>query len=192
MTIETTQHSSLEDKLAPDNLREQIKRVIEALLFSSDAPLSLDDFCKATEDICPLHPTIIKSIVEDLRHDYTNGGFAFQIDELAHGYLLRTQKMYAPYIIKFFNDKRPLPLSKAATEVLAIVAYRQPVMRVEIDRLRGVDSSGTLQILVERELVTSTGKLDLPGRPKVYSTTENFLSYYGLKTFKDLPDFETL
>ena len=108
------------------------------------------------------------------------------MEEIAQGYVLRTHEDYGHYIKILHQQKRQDKLSPAATEVLAIVAYKQPVTRPQIDAIRGVDSSGTLMQLLERQLIEHQGKLDAPGRPSLYGTTKEFLKHFGFKDIESL------
>ena len=168
------------------NLRQHLKRVIEALLFASPDPLSLIKIREVTDTILPLRPSNLRQILEELKQEYLFQKRAFQLEEIAQGYVLRTYEEYAPYLDLLHRQKRGEKLSPASTEVLAIIAYRQPITRPKIDAIRGVDSSGTLMQLLERQLVESVGKLDAPGRPTLYGTTKEFLKHYGLKDISEL------
>ena len=108
------------------------------------------------------------------------------LDEVAGGWLFRTSVQFAPFV-RELTAGRPVRLSRAQVETLAIVAYRQPITRPEIDDIRGVDSGATLKLLLERDLVRILGKKDEPGRPILYGTTTQFLEFFGLKSLKDLP-----
>jgi segregation and condensation protein B len=108
------------------------------------------------------------------------------LDEVAGGWLFRTNVQYAPFVRELANE-RPVRLTRAQVETLAIIAYRQPITRPEIDDIRGVDSGATLKLLLERDLVRILGKKDEPGRPLLYGTTTAFLELFGLKSLKDLP-----
>jgi segregation and condensation protein B len=167
-------------------MQQAIKKVIEALLFTSSDPLPLAKIREITDTLCPLSPRQLRQIIDSLRQDYISHQRAFKLEEIAQGYVLRTHEEYAPYLELLFRQKRGEKLSPAATEVLAIIAYRQPITRPKIDAIRGVDSSGTLAQLLERDLVEPLGKLEAPGRPTLYGTTKEFLKHYGLK---DLTNF---
>lgn len=168
-------------------MSQAIKKVIEALLFTSSDPLTLVKIREITDTLCPLPPKQLRQIIDSLRQDYIAHQRAFKLEEIAQGYVLRTHEEYAPYLELLYRQKRGEKLSPASTEVLAIIAYRQPITRPKIDAIRGVDSSGTLAQLLERDLVEPLGKLEAPGRPTLYGTTKEFLKHYGLKdltTFK--------
>jgi segregation and condensation protein B len=123
-------------------------------------------------------------VLADLKQIYASRGIV--LDELAGGWLFRTSVQYAPFVRELASE-RPVRLTRAQVETLAIAAYRQPITRPEIDDIRGVDSGATLKLLLERDLVRILGKKDEPGRPLLYGTTTAFLELFGLKSLKDLP-----
>lgn len=168
-------------------LRGQIKRIIEALLFSSNVPIPFAKLREVTDSLHPLRPKILREILFELEHDYIAQQRAFRLEEIAQGFLLRTCEEYAPYIDLLLRNKRTEKLSHAAAEVLAIIAYKQPATRPQIDAIRGVDSSGTVQNLLERQLIEPVGKSDAPGRPTLYGITKEFLLHFGLNNIEDLP-----
>lgn len=167
-------------------LQQHVKRVIEALLFSCSEPLPLVKIREIIQPSCPLRPRQLRQLIEELKQDYISQQRSFKLEEIAEGYVLRTHEVYAPYIELLHRQKRSEKLSSAATEVLAIIAYRQPITRPQIDAIRGVDSSGTLMQLIERQLIESAGKLEAPGRPTLYATTKEFLKHFGLKDLQEL------
>lgn len=167
-------------------LQHHIKRVIEALLFASPDPLPLPKIREVTDTILPVRPRQLRQILEELKQEYLMQQRAFKLEEIAQGYVLRTHEEYAPYLDILHRQKRGEKLSHASTEVLAIIAYRQPITRPQIDAIRGVDSSGTVMQLLERQLIESIGKLEAPGRPTLYGTTREFLKHFGLKDLSEL------
>lgn len=167
-------------------LRQHLKRVIEALLFASPDPLPLAKMREVTDTILPLRPRQLREILGELKQDYLAQQRAFKLEEIAQGYVLRTYEEYAPYLDLLHRQRRGEKLSYASTEVLAIIAYRQPITRPQIDAIRGVDSSGTIMQLLERQLIESVGKLEAPGRPTLYSTTKEFLKHFGLRDLNEL------
>ena len=171
-----------------EQLKSHLKRVVEALLFASPDPLPLAKIREVTDTILPLRPRQLRAILDELTQDYLSQQRAFKIDEIAQGYVLRTYEEYAPYLDLLYKNKRWDKLSPASTEVLAIIAYRQPITRPQIDAIRGVDSSGSLAQLIERQLVESMGKLEAPGRPTLYGTTKEFLKHFGLKDLSELQE----
>jgi segregation and condensation protein B len=167
-------------------MQQTVKKVIEALLFTSPEPLSLIKIREITDTLYPLRPKQLKQIIETLKEEYISHQRAFKLEEIAQGYVLRTHEEYAPYLDILHRQKRAEKISYAATEVLAIIAYRQPITRPQIDAIRGVDSSGTIAQLIERQLIEPVGKLEAPGRPSLYGTTKEFLKHYGLKDISEL------
>lgn len=196
INLESPQESSLdssEDNLETDGwsqieqqLQQHLKRVVEALLFASPDPLPLAKIREVTDTILQLRPRQLRQILDELKQEYLTQQRAFKLEEIAQGYVLRTHEEYAPYLDLLHRQKRGEKLSHASTEVLAIVAYRQPITRPQIDAIRGVDSSGTLMQLLERQLIEPVGKLEAPGRPTLYGTTKEFLKHFGLKDLSEL------
>lgn len=167
--------------------KNQVKKVIEALLFASNEPLSFQRLREIIETKLPLKPKLLRDALEDLREDYIDQQRAFLLEENSLGFILKTREEYSGYVEQLFRNKRGGKLSQAAIEVMAIIAYKQPITKPQIDAIRGVDCSGTMQNLLERELVQHVGKLDAPGRPTLFGTTTHFLSHFGLKSLDELP-----
>ncbi|NUP05078.1 MAG: SMC-Scp complex subunit ScpB [Polyangiaceae bacterium] len=163
-----------------DVVREHLRGVVEALLFASDKPMTIGELCKTAK----AERKMMKSVVEELSAFYKNRGF--RLDEIAGGYAFRTSPAYSPFV-RELTGKKPVKMSRAQIETLAIVAYRQPITRPEIDDVRGVDSGAVLKALLDRDLVRILGKRDEPGRPIIYGTTPEFLKFFGLKSLSDLP-----
>ena len=157
-------------------------RIVEALLFVSDDPLTTQRIA----DILGCEKRDATRFVRALTDKYDANGRAVSIREVAGGYQLRTKEDLAPWIRKFLAA-RPVRLSRAALEVLAVVAYRQPLTRQEIESIRGVDCSAVLQSLLERKLVKMMGRKDVPGRPIIYGTTRQFMEHFNLSSLTDLP-----
>jgi segregation and condensation protein B len=134
---------------------------------------------------------VVQGAIEALRESYMDRGSGLEIMEVAGGYQMRSVRRAAPYITRALGV-RPVRLSKAAVETLAIVAYRQPVARQEIEELRGVDCGGVLRSLVTRGLVKLAGRKDTPGRPLLYGTGQDFLQFFGLTDLSDLPTLRDL
>jgi segregation and condensation protein B len=183
-----TQELNLLDEVfqVDSHIVHHVKRVVEALLFSSSEPLPLQKIREITDSISALKPRDLRKIIEELQQEYISQQHAFQIEEIAQGYVLRTHEEYAPYIDMLNRQKRGEKLSYASTEVLAIIAYRQPITRSQIDAIRGVDSSGTVAQLLERNLIEPVGKMETAGRPTLYGTTKEFLKHFGLRDISDL------
>lgn len=167
--------------------RFELKRIIEALLFASSEPLPFNKIREVTDTFKVIKPRFLRQILEELQHDYLTQQRAFRLEEIAQGFLMRSCEEYSSYIELLYRNKRTEKLSQAAAEVLAIIAYRQPITRPQIEAIRGVDSSGTVQNLLERQLIEPVGKLEAPGKPTLYGITKDFLKHFGLKDLKDLP-----
>ncbi len=160
--------------------RQHLKGLLEALIFASDKPVKATDLAKAAS----AEVKEVKLLLTILKTDYSARGV--QLDEVANGWIFRTSAAYAPFVRDLASQK-PVRLSRAQVETLAILAYRQPITRPEVDDIRGVDCGAVLKLLLERDLVRIMGKKDEPGRPILYGTTSTFLEFFGLKSLKDLP-----
>lgn len=165
----------------------QIKRIIEALLFASSTPLTLEKIKEITDLYTPLRPKQLQHLISILQQDYITQDRAFRLEETAQGFLVQSIEEFRPYIDQLYRNKRMEKLSPASTEVLAIIAYKQPITRQKIDAIRGVDSSGALQNLLERHLIQPVGKQAGAGRPILYGITKSFLFHFGLRDLSDLP-----
>lgn len=162
----------------------QLKSGIEALLFASAAPLSADRIRSIFDEAAREQvETQLQALVQE--YDSRNGGI--MLVEVAGGYQLATRPDYASWIRKFRSVKVSSKLSKPALETLAIVAYKQPITRTEVEAVRGVNIGGIMRNLMERRLVKIVGKKDVPGKPLMYGTTPEFLQYFGLKDLSALP-----
>lgn len=164
----------------------EVERIVEALLFSSSEPLPLNKIKEIIETTYPVKLKELKILLVQLKDTYEKENRGFQLDEIAEGFLLRTVQDLFPYVELLHKDRRGEKLSKAAMEVLAIIAFKQPITRTQIESIRGVDSSGTIYSLQERGLIEVTGRLETPGRPSQYGLTKGFLKHFGLKNFEQL------
>src|SRR5262247_2399281 len=161
--------------------------VVEGLLFASDSPLEADRI----RDVLELESNdAARALVTALRERYDQEGRALQIAEVAGGYRMVTRPELAPWLVRLARTRTRVRLSRAALEALAIVAYKQPVSRPEIDAVRGVNSEGVLDNLLERRLIRITGRKEAPGRPYLFETTREFLVAFGLRDIGDLPKVE--
>lgn len=165
------------------------EQIVEATLFASQSPLTPEELARADEG---LDPARVREALEALRRSYDEEERAFQVYQLGDGYQVLTRPEYAPYLERFDSVPRSPTLSDAALETLAIVAYRQPIGRVEIEEVRGVGSSSVLQTLQEWELVEVVGRGEGLGRPLLYGTTQNFLDHFGFQDLSDLPATEDI
>lgn len=170
--------------------REHIKRIIEALLFATNEPLPLDKIREITDSVQPLPPRTLRGLLHEIEVEYRCQNRAFRLEEIAQGFVLRSCEEFSPYIALLHRNKRVEKLSNAAAEVLAIIAYRQPITKPQIEAIRGVDSSSAVQALLDRVLVQPVGKMEVPGRPTLYGTTKEFLQHFGLRDLADLPPLE--
>lgn len=162
-------------------MEQTMRAPLEALLFLAAQPLSTGELARrlsTTEEL-------VEKLVEELREEYQARGSGLQIVRVGGGYRLCTRPQLARYLVPI--QEPPGRLSPASLEVLVIVAYRQPVTRVQIESVRGVRSERALSTLVERDLVSEVGRLDAPGRPFLYGTTDTFLETFGLDKIEDLP-----
>jgi len=161
--------------------------IVEALLFASDAPLEPERL-REVLDLESL--AAARALVDELRARYEEGSRALTITEVGGGYRMVTRPELAPWLVRLARARTRVRLSRAALEALAIVAYKQPVSRPEVDAIRGVSSEGVLESLMERRLVRIAGRKDAPGRPFLYETTREFLIAFGLRDLGDLPRVE--
>jgi segregation and condensation protein B len=166
-----------------------VHQIVEAVLFASDAPLTASEIARADES---LDEDKVEQALEQLRAEYDDSGRAFQIVELAEGHQILTRPEFAPYLERFDNVPRPSRLSGPALETLAIIAYRQPIGRLEIEYIRGVSVSGVIRTLQERNLIDVVGRAEGLGRPLLYGTTRHFLEHFGFRSLEDLPRPEEL
>lgn len=164
-------------------------RVIEALLFASETPLSAADLARADEG---LDEEGVEQLIAELRQEYEREGRAFSIFEIAGGYQLLTRPEFAPILERFDTVPVSTRLSAPALETLAIIAYRQPVGRAEVEEIRGVGAGGVLKTLQERGLIEVVGRGEGLGRPLLYGTTRIFLEHFGFRSLEDLPRPEEL
>jgi len=162
----------------------ELTSVVEAVLFVSGEPMSLEDLSEVLEGT---EPDRIRQALEHLRHNYDSAGRGLQIVEVAGGYQIATRSECAPWIRSLEKIKTATRLSRSGLETLAIVAYKQPVTRGEIEAIRGVDSAYVLKTLLERRIVKISGRREGLGRPILYGTTREFLQYFGLKDLSELP-----
>jgi segregation and condensation protein B len=167
---------------------ENYKAVIESLIFTSDAPLTLEKICVILEGV---EKSDVKKAIEQLVVEYDERGSGICLAEVAGGFQFRTRPELSPWVKKLKGTKSA-SLSPAALETLAIVAYKQPIVKVEIEDIRGVDVSGPLKGLLEKKLVRIVGRKDVPGKPIIYGTTKKFLEVFNLKDLSELPTLREL
>lgn len=161
--------------------------IIEAIIFSSGEPIELERISESAQ----VESETAEKLIKLLNDKYENSNSALRILKLGDGYQMATRKEYAPYIKTALETKRNAVLSQAALEALTIVAYNQPVTKSFVEQVRGVDSSGVINSLVEKELLEEAGRLDVPGRPVAYKTTANFLRCFQIGSIDELPPLPT-
>jgi segregation and condensation protein B len=164
-------------------MSQEIKNIIESLLFVSETPLTMDHLKGILEGE---ETGAIRAAMDALIAEYEERDGGFVLKQVAGGYQFRTQGRYNEWIKRLIRPNAPR-LSKAALETLAIIAYNQPIIRSDIEHIRGVDSGGVLRMLMERKLIRVLGRKEIPGRPLIYATTKHFLEVFELKDLKDLP-----
>ena len=166
----------------------EAKRVIEALLFVFSQPLPLK---RLGEILAECEAAKLRGLIQALNGEYATSGRVFRIQEVAGGYQLVTDQQLAPWIRLALASPKPDAVSAAALETLAIIAYRQPLTKADIEAIRGVDVTASLESLLERKFVRIAGRKETPGRPFLYSTTPEFLRHFGLKSIEALPPLAT-
>ena len=193
------EESKIEISTDPSSVRDaaaELKEIIEALLFASDEQVTIDtlrvvfnDMSRDKPDGQLFNPTgeEIKAAIDSLNADYTETRRAYRIQQLAGGYVFATDKKFASWVGKLFKEKARRKLSQTAVETLAIIAYKQPITKSEIEFIRGVNADYIMKTLLEKNLATITGRAHSPGRPLLYGTTPEFLKHFGLNEITDLP-----
>ena len=168
--------------------REEIKAVVENILLSSDEPVKAERLLETVQNGLSL--ALFQDVICELQEDYKSRNL--QIVEVAEGFMLTTRREYSDWIKKFFRlDKQP-KLSQPALDTLSIIAYKQPLTRSEVEEIRGVDSSGVIKTLLEKNVIALAGRKAVAGRPMTFKTTRKFLDYFGLKDLTDLPTLQDL
>jgi segregation and condensation protein B len=168
---------------------EELKRIVEALLFASPDPLSI---ARIRSIVPGLEAEQVKDALDSLSREYAEATRSFQIVEIGGGFQLTTKTDYSVWVGKLSETRSKQNLSKAALETLAVVAYKQPVLRSTIEAIRGVNVDGVLRTLMERDLVRMVGRGEGPGRPLLFGTTRDFLMRFGLSRLSDLPKMEEI
>lgn len=169
--------------MAQDNTRA----VIEALLFSSDRPLPLEQIRNVLDN---LDTNQIRAVLAELSSEYEKNNSGMRITEIAGGFQMVSAQNLSPFLKKLYKQRNVERLSKQALETLAIIAYKQPLTRLEIESLRNVNIDGVMKTLLDKGLIRIAGRKKAPGRPKVWATTRQFLEYFGLKSLEELPKIE--
>lgn len=168
---------------------EEIKPIIECLIFAAEEPITIRKLAEIIEGVDNAR---IEEAIAQLKKDYDMQGRSFQIEEIAGGYQLFTRSEYYEWIAKLRKKSGETKLSQAALETLAVIAYKQPVLRADVEAIRGVQSGQIIRLLMEKDLVKVVGRDESLGHPLLYGTTKKFLEHFGLKDIKDLPKIEEL
>ena len=168
--------------------RDEVKSILESLLFVADGPQSVQRFGEALESV---ELDLIQEILNELQSELAGPGRGVRLVEVAGGYQLRTAKANADWVKKFLGG-RPARMGRATLETLAIIAYRQPITKAEIEAIRGVDVDGVITTLLERNLIRAVARKDVPGRPFLYGTTVQFLQLFNLKDLSQLPTLKEM
>ena len=166
--------------------KSTLKAIIESMLFVSGEPLSLREIAINIEAT----PKYIEEIINEMIIEFEVSNRGIKIISINDGYQLATKSEYSDYIQKLLKKNKRQSLSQASLESLAIVAYKQPITRIDIDEIRGVKSDSAIQRLIEKELIKEVGRLEVPGRPMLFGTTEEFLRQFGLNDLKELPSLD--
>ncbi len=189
--LQEQQEDEQPDDLEPVEMlgREETRQAIWAMLFAADRPLSMGRLAQALGDI---DPDIVANLLQELREELEAMSVPFFLRDIAGGYQLLTKPEFAPFIRRLFQIKRSKTLSKTVLETLAIIAYKQPVTRADVEAIRGVSVSYAFDALQEKRLIKVSGVAETPGRPRLYRTTDEFLVHFGMKSLKELPTIEEL
>ncbi|OQX87124.1 SMC-Scp complex subunit ScpB [candidate division KSB1 bacterium 4484_87] len=161
-----------------------MKPAVEALIFASDSPITESRIHSVIEE---LSPSQVQRVIEELNQEYEQQNHAFRIQRIAGGFQFVTRPEYAHYIKKYYKGRSRGRLSKAALETLAIIAFKQPISRPEIDLIRGVNSDGVVRTLLERNLIQISGRAETVGHALLYTTTHEFLQHFGINDISELP-----
>lgn len=169
---------------------EELKPVVEGLIFAADEPMSIKDLFAIFNEQAAIEQVQIKEVLDLLKEDYEGRGL--ELKEVGSGFRFQVRETHAEWVAKLWQE-RPARYSRASLETLALIAYRQPITRAEIEDVRGVSvSSNIIKALLEREWVRVVGHRDVPGKPALYSTTKEFLNYFNMKSLEDLPPLSEL
>ena len=166
-------------------MSDGLKFAVEALLFASEKPLSVDEIKHAFEE--GINAQDIQSSLNELKQDYESQERGFHLAEIAGGFQIVTHPRFSSYLKKFYQSREKKKFSQAALETLSVVAYKQPVTRADIEFIRGVNVDGAIKSLMEKDLIRMVGRKDVPGRPILYGTTRDFLERFGINSLKELP-----
>jgi len=167
---------------------EDVKNIIESLLLVAEGPLTVE---RIKNVLALVETKEIRKVLAALTEEYNSRKGGFYLGEVAGGYQIRTRPEYTEYIKRLLQPA-PFRMSKAALETLAVIAYKQPIIRSDVEQIRGVDCGGILRMLLERKLIKVLGRKEIPGRPIIYATTKHFLELFDLKNIRDLPTLKEI
>ena len=171
--------------------QSELTKIVEAYLFANDDPMSVKEIVKYIAEV-DVTASEVKLSIDLLKAEYENSERAFTVIEIGEGWQLRTKTVMNPWVNRLITKKQSQKLSQRALETLAIVAYNQPITKGRIESIRGVNSDGIVRSLLEKELVTITGREKTPGNPMLYAVTKDFLTHFGLTSTKDLPNLKEI
>ncbi|MEO0340131.1 MAG: SMC-Scp complex subunit ScpB [Bacteroidota bacterium] len=168
---------------------EQLNQHIESLIFTADRPISIKEIQSVLQDAFETKFKLedLEQAIQAIKEKFEEAQFSFQVHEIAEGYQFLSKPAYHNTIGVYLKQKTKRRLSKSALETISIIAYKQPVTKSELERIRGVSCDYAIQKLLEKELVSITGRSEGPGRPLLYGTSDRFMDYFGLKSIRDLP-----
>ncbi len=171
-----------------------LKQNIEALIFASEESITLKEISVSLKNTFDweISDEEILTVISELKEKYSSEEFSFELTEIAEGYQFLTKKNFFDIVSALIQHKSQKRLSASALETLAIVAYKQPVTKTEVEQIRGVNCDYTIQKLLEKELIEIKGKSDSPGRPLIYVTSKSFMDYFGISSVKDLPQLKDI
>jgi segregation and condensation protein B len=170
--------------------KKEIKNILEVLFFITDEPISLEKLNEIFDK--KVNKEIFLEIIDEIKKEYEDRLAPIELRNVAEGYQFATKPEYSQWVRKLFKDKVTLRLSQSALETLAIIAYKQPITRAELEEIRGVETISVLEKLLERKLIKIVGRKEAVGRPLLYGTTNEFLRYFGLVSISDLPSLDEL
>jgi segregation and condensation protein B len=168
--------------------RTELKALVEALVFASESPLTADKIKQIIENV---HRKEILDVISELQNDYAQATHGLQLTEVANGFQFRTKPEYS-YWLKKFKKTKPFRLTQPTLETLAIIAYKQPITRLEIEKIRGVDTGGVIKALLEKKLICIAGRKNVPGKPFLLGTTKTFLEIFSLENLSSLPSIKEI
>jgi len=167
----------------------EIKQLIESIIFVSPGPVTIKELNHYFKEY---ETKDLRKMLKELISEFENSDRGFELVEISNGYQFRSKPEFAEEIINYNKEIKKFRLSKASLEVIAIVAYKQPITRVEIEQIRGVDCSGVINLLLDKRLLEIKGRKDVPGKPFLYGTTDEFLETFNLKNLKELPTLKEI